>query len=540
MAGGSEGKQLQDCWRSRVLLTSTAVRCGAPRVPGACLRVILAFALLSGCAVGPDFVKPPPPPVNGYTRTGAGIDAGNQPKTHFIQDLDIPGQWWAIYHSAALNRLIEDAMAHNADLQAAQAALRVARENAAAQRGGFYPQLSGSFSGIGGDAGSEASSPLANNAPNYTLLTPQVAVSYTPDVFGLVRRENENLDALAEVQSYKLEATYLTLTSNVVTSAVQEAALRGQIKATKEIIKISQANLGVLRQQRDHGQIGPSDVLLQEAALAQVEQTLPPLERQLAQQRNLLTALAGRFPSDEIGETFTIASLHLPATLPVSLPSQLVEQRPDIKAAEANLHAASADVGVATARRLPLVSLTAGYGNAAERLATMFAPQTIAWQVGGSVTQPMFDGFSLYHKQKAAQAAFAQADAQYRSTVITAFQNVADVLRALEADARTYKAASAAETAAFKSLDITRKQLSAGQVSSIVLLNAQQTYLQASLVRVQAQAARLADTAALFQALGGGWWNRADVSPQTVADGPKSVKDYFVPKPPDFRSDTPR
>ncbi|HTJ03393.1 MAG TPA: efflux transporter outer membrane subunit [Methylovirgula sp.] len=496
--------------------------------------------MLSGCAVGPDFVKPPPPPVNGYTRTGAGIDAGNQPKTHFIQDLDIPGQWWGIYHSAALNRLIEDAMAHNADLQAAQAALRVARENAAAQRGGFYPQLSGSFSGIGGDAGSEASSPLANNAPNYTLLTPQVAVSYTPDVFGLVRRENENLDALAEVQSYKLEATYLTLTSNVVTSAVQEAALRGQIKATKEIIKISQANLGVLRQQRDHGQIGPSDVLLQEAALAQVEQTLPPLERQLAQQRNLLTALAGRFPSDEIGETFTIASLHLPATLPVSLPSQLVEQRPDIKAAEANLHAASADVGVATALRLPLVSLTAGYGNAAERLATMFAPQTIAWQVGGSVTQPMFDGFSLYHKQKAAQAAFAQADAQYRSTVITAFQNVADVLRALEADARTYKAASAAETAAFKSLDITRKQLSAGQVSSIVLLNAQQTYLQASLVRVQAQAARLADTAALFQALGGGWWNRGDVSPQTVADGPKSVKDYFVPKPPDFRSDTPR
>lgn len=536
-----EGEDLRDRWRARVLVASSAVRHGG-RAPAACLGAVFALALLSGCAVGPDFVKPPPPPVDGYARAagGGGIDATVPDHSNIVQNLDIPGQWWAIYHSTALNRLIEDAMAHNPDLQAAQAALRVARENAAAQRGGFYPQLSGSFSGIGGNVGSDASSPLANNAPNYTLLTPQVAVSYTPDVFGLVRRENENLDALAELQRYKLEATYLTLTSNVVTSAIQEASLRGQIKATKEIIKISEANLGVLRHQRDLGQIGNSDVLLQEAALAQVEQTLPPLERQLAQQRDLLTALAGRFPSDEINETFTTGSLHLPAKLPVSLPSQLVEQRPDIKAAEANLHAASADIGIATARRLPLVSLTASYGNAAERLSTMFAPQTIAWQVGGSVAQPLFDGFTLYHKQKAAQAAFAQADAQYRSTVITAFQNVADVLRALEADARTYKAAIAAETAAFKSLDITRKQLSAGQVSSIVLLNAQQTYLQASLVRVQAQAARLADTAALFQALGGGWWNRTDVSPQTVPGGPKSVKDYFVPKPPDFRSEEAR
>ncbi len=531
-------------WRARVLVALSAVRHGG-RAPAACLGAALVLALLPGCTVGPDFVKPPPPPVDGYARAphSGGIDAGvpdHHSNASIVQDLDIPGQWWAIYHSTALNRLIEDAMAHNPDLQAAQAALRVARENAAAQRGGFYPQLSGSFSGVGGNVGSEASSPLANNAPNYTLLTPQVSVSYTPDVFGLVRRETENLDALAELQRYRLEATYLTLTSNVVTSAIQEASLRGQIKATKEIIKISEANLGVLRHQRDLGQIGNSDVLLQEAALAQVEQTLPPLERQLAQQRDLLTALAGRFPSDEINETFTTGSLHLPAKLPVSLPSQLVEQRPDIKAAEANLHAASADIGIATARRLPLVSLTASYGNAAERLSTMFAPQTIAWQVGGSVAQPLFDGFTLYHKQKAAQAAFAQADAQYRSTVITAFQNVADVLRALEADARTYKAAIAAETAAFKSLDITRKQLSAGQVSSIVLLNAQQTYLQASLVRVQAQAARLADTAALFQALGGGWWNRTDVSPQTVANGPTSVKDYFAPKPPDFRSEEAR
>ncbi|MGO9135920.1 MAG: efflux transporter outer membrane subunit [Methylovirgula sp.] len=509
---------------------------GAARI-GIGLLLIGALAL-AGCTVGPNFDKPSVPPINGYSATALAIEPAapgpGMPSEQFVRDLDIPGQWWAIYHSQALNRLIEDAMAHNADLQAAQAALHVARETAAAQRGAFFPQLAGSFNGIGGSVGSDVSSPLASNAINYTLLTPQVSVSYAPDVFGLVRREVENLDALSEVRRYQLEATYLTLTSNVVAGAIQEASLRGQIAATKEIIKISHENVGLLRHLRDSGQIADADVLLQEAALAQLEQALPPLERQLAQQRDLLTALAGRFPSQEITEKFTIAGLKLPAELPVSLPSKLVEQRPDIKAAEANLHAASAAVGIAVANRLPLVNLTASYGNSSERLATLFTPQTVAWQVGGSVAAPLFDGFSLYHKQKAAQAAFAQADAQYRSTVITAFQNVADVLRALQADARTYKAALAAETAAWKSLDITRKQLSAGQVNSLVLLNAQQTYLQASLVRVQAQAARYADTAALFQALGGGWWNRADVSPETAAGGPHSVEDYIAPPQPDF------
>jgi NodT family efflux transporter outer membrane factor (OMF) lipoprotein len=503
------------------------------------LSPLFATLLLSGCAVGPDFLKPPAPPVSGYTKEplATNLAAGPAgPNEKFIRDLDIPGQWWAIYHSPGLNGLINDALAHNADLQAAQAALLLARENAAAQRGTFYPQLTGSFTGVGGNTGNSAAPLLADNSTAYTLLTPQVAVSYAPDVFGLVRREVENLDALAEVQRYQLEATYLTLTSNVVAGAIQEASLRGQIKATKDLIRISRANLDIFRHQRDLGQVAEADVLLQEAALAQIEQTLPPLERQLAQQRDLLTALAGRFPSEEINETFNIENLRLPANLPVSLPSQLVEQRPDIKAAEANLHAVTAQIGVAIANRLPLLNLTANYGSNSANLATLFAPTNVAWQVGGSVAQPLFDGFTLYHRQKAAQAAFAQADAQYRSTVIVAFQNVADVLRALQADARAYRAAVAAETVAWKSLDITRKQLSLGQISSLVLLNAQQTFLQASLMRVQAQAARYVDTAALFQALGGGWWNRNDVSPEAMANGPKSISDYIDPKPPNFRA----
>lgn len=513
-------------------LASAAVRGRSGlRVAGLC-STLVAF-ILSACAVGPDFHKPAAPNVTGYSRAplaretaAAGKAGGGQ---FLVSDLDIPGQWWAIFHSHPLNDLIEDALQHNADLQTAQAALRVAHENVAAQRGAFYPQVAGDFTGTGGKVGSEIASPLASNAIYYSLYTPQVTVSYTPDVFGRVRREVESDEALAEAQRFQLEATYLTLTSNIVAAAVQEASLRGQIAATEKIIAISKDNLKILRRQHDLGQIADSDVLLQEAALAQVEQTLPPLERQLAQQRNLLTALAGRFPNQEIAQKFTLAGLRLPRELPVSLPSKLVEQRPDVRAAEANLHSASALVGVAIANRLPVVNLTGNFGYSSSSMATLFAPQATMWAVTGSAAQTIFDGFSLYHKEKAAEAAFDQAATQYRSTVITAFQNVADVLRALEADARTLKAAVAAEVAAEKSLDITRKQLALGQVNNLALLDAQRTYLQASLVRVHAQAARYADTAALFQALGGGWWNRSDVTAAAAASGPTSISEFLLP-----------
>ncbi len=320
----------------------------------------------------------------------------------------------------------------------------------------------------------------------------------------------ELLEAQTEQQRFQLEATYLTLTSNVVAAAIQEASLRAQIEATKKIVAIETNLLGLLRRQLSLGQVAGGDVALQEAALAQAEETLPPLEKQLAQQRDLLTALAGRYPSDEVVQKFTLASLKLPSDLPVSLPSQVVEHRPDVKAASANLHSASASVGVAMANRLPLISLSANTGSSPANFAYLFNPPTLFYALAGNVEQSIFDGFTLYHKQKAAEAALEQADAQYRGTVITAFQNVADLLRALQADARALKAAAAAEAAAKTSLDITRKQMLLGAVNFLALLNAEQTYLQAVLARVQAEAGRYADTAALFQALGGGWWNRDD------------------------------
>jgi len=501
---------------ARALARSAVRNGGKLRISGG--AACLTMTLLAGCAVGPDFLEPAAPDVTGYTKeplkassasAGSGLGQGQR----FVQDLDIPGLWWATFHSRPLNDLIEDALKHNADLQTAQAALRVAYQNAEAQKGAFWPQVGGNYNSQSIKVAAEVSPPGSTPGDYLRLHTFQLEVAYAPDVFGLVRREVESTEALTAVQQYQLEATYLTLTSNVVAAAVQEASLRGQIEATRKIIKIENDLLGLLKRQQALGQVAVADVLVQEAALAAVELLLPPLEKQLALQRDLLTALAGRYPSNEIEEKFTLASLKLPHELPVSLPSALVEHRPDVKAAEATLHSASAAIGVAIANRLPLVNLTATVATSATNWGLLFIEPTSAYLLVASATQPLFDGFSLYHKQKAAEAAYDQAEAQYRSTVITAFQNVADSLRAIQADARELKAAVHAEDTALKSLNIVRKQAELGQVNSLAILNAQQTYLTALLTRVQAQASRFADTAALFQALGGGWWNRMDVAP---------------------------
>jgi len=294
----------------------------------------------------------------------------------------------------------------------------------------------------------------------------------------------------------------------VVAAAVQEASLREQIAATKEIIDISSKSLQLLRRQLALGYVAGLDVAAQEAAFAQVQQTLPPLQKQWEQSRNLLATLSGRFPSDYPEENCELATLHLPQDLPVSLPSKLVEQRPDVRAAAEQLHAASAQIGVAIANRLPQFTIGAAYGGVATDFTKMFAAANPYWLVGGNVAQTLFAGGTLLHRERAAEAAFEQAAAQYRSTVLTAFQNVADTLYALQSDAESLKAAVAAERATKVTLDLALKQQQFGYISYLPLLSAQQAYQQALIIRVQAQANRFADTAALFQALGGGWWNR--------------------------------
>jgi NodT family efflux transporter outer membrane factor (OMF) lipoprotein len=482
---------------------------------------LLAIAVaLTGCAVGPDFERPRAPDVLGYTpealpgqTTATDVKGGEAQR--FVQGLDIPGQWWTLFRSEALNSLVGQALENNPTLPAAEAALRQAWENVYAEQGAFFPTVLASFSPSRNKTATGAlSAASASGNPFYSLYTAQVAVSYMPDVFGGTRRQVESLMATAEFQRYQLEAAYLTLTSNVVAAAVQEASLRGQIAATEEIIKIESASLDILRKQFQLGQVAGLDVAAVEATLAQAQATLPPLQKQLAVQRDLLTALIGRFPSQQPAEKFELASLHLPPELPVSLPSKLVEQRPDVQSAEAQLHAASASIGVAVAARLPQFTLTPSAGLASNQIDTMFmTPGTAFWTLVGTVTQTVFDAGILLHKERAAVAAFDEAAAMYRSTVITAFQNVADALHAVQSDAETLKAAVAAESAAFKSLEIARRQLQLGAISYLGLLTAQTTYQTALIALVQAQAARYADTAALFQALGGGWWNREDVAP---------------------------
>lgn len=488
------------------------------RCPGFLPTVALA-TLLAGCAVGPNFSRPAVPD-GGYTREplpGATVSTpvpGGEAQ-RFIEGMDIPRQWWTLFRSEPLNALIIEALQNNPDLQAAQAALRVARETVLAQQGVYFPSVTGSFTPSRQKTPTAAVAPTAaSGEATFNLFTAQVAVSYTPDVFGLNRRTVEGLAAQAEAQRFQVEATYLTLTANLVVAAVQEAAVRSQIEATQEIITIGRALLESLRLQKALGRIAEADVAAQEAALAQAEASLPPLQKQLAVQRDLLTALMGRLPSEEPTERFELAGLTLPQELPVSLPAQLVEQRPDVRAAEANLHAASAQIGVAIANRLPNVTLTASDGSAANKISQLFTPGTGLWSIAASLLQPVLDGGTLLHKERAARAAFDQAAAQYRSTIITACQNVADTLHALQTDAAAVQATARAEQAATRSLEIARKQLELGAVNYPTVLIAQQTYVQARLALVQAQASRYADTAALFLALGGGWWNRSDVAPE--------------------------
>ncbi len=429
----------------------------------------------------------------------------------FAKGSDISRDWWTLFHSDALNELIDESLANNHDLKAAQAALSVARENVLAQRGVYYPSVTAGFSATRQRQSGQIAPTLNSNIFLFNLFTPQVTVSYVPDVFGLNRRTVESLTAQEEEVRYQTVATYTTLTSNVVVTAIQLASVQTQIAATRQLIDINTHMLQILQYQFDKGYASRLDVAAQESQLAQVAATLPPLLKQSAQLRDLLAVLVGRFPNLAPDEKLELSSLELPRDLPVSLPSALVAQRPDVLQAEANMHDASAKIGVAIANRLPNIVLTANAGSSAAALDQLFTTGTGFWGVGADLTAPLFQGGTLLHQERAAKAAYVQAAEQYRSTVLTAFQNVADTLTALEQDAEALKAAAAAADAAKVTLDLAQRQLQDGYAGYLALLNAEQNYQQGLINLVQAQANRYADTAALFQALGGGWWHRAEL-----------------------------
>lgn len=503
---------------------------------------LAASVLLSGCAAGPDYVRPARAPAAGFAETPLPVSTAAAPvrggaAQHFLAARTVQADWWTQFRSPALDALIAEAFAASPTLAAAEAALRSAQENTAAQQGAFWPTVNASYApsrtkiaanlggnspGVQGDGSvisTTVHTPAAQggtgpyNAPvTYTFHTAQLTVGYTADVFGANRRQVEALGAQADYQALQLEAAYTTLAANLVGAAIQEALLREQIALTQELIAGNEQSVELVQRQKKAGFASALDVTLQEGALIQAQQLLVPLTRQLAQTRNLLRVLTGKAPDATLAQTFAAGSLTLPLDLPLSLPSQLVEQRPDVRAAEELVRAANAQLGIATANRLPQFSIDATLGGAASHVSQMFWSSGTFFNLVGNIVQPIFDGGALKHRQRGAAQALEQARAQYQATVLTAFQNVADTLRALHADADALQAAFAAQQNTRAALALIRRQLTRGYVDRLALIGAEQSDRQAALNVAQAQSARLGDTAALFQALGGGWRGQETVA----------------------------
>jgi NodT family efflux transporter outer membrane factor (OMF) lipoprotein len=495
----------------------------------------MAAALAASCAVGPRYHTPAAPADAGYAPTplpqssaSSAVHGGEEQR--LISGRDIPFEWWQLFQSPALNALVERAFKANPTIAAAQAALVQAQELVYAQRGFFFPTIDANYNferqklagnlAIDNAPGTEGNGdnlnpPVQNltTTPHteplfYNFHTAQLTVGFVPDVFGANWRQVESLAAQRDAQRFALEATYITLACNVAAAAIQEASLRAQIAAVEQIIGADTRSLQILRDQFRLGFAMRIDVEAQQTALAQAEATLPPLQKQLEQTRDLIRALAGNLPNQDVPETFELDALQLPPELPLSLPARIIQQRPDVRAAEAQLHAANAQVGVAVAAMLPQFSITGVLGGNADEFAWMFRHGGPFWSLVGNVTQPIFQGGTLLHRKRAADDALTQAAAQYQSSVLTAYQNVADTLHASLSDADELASNVREETAARVTYDLTRRQMEVGYVNYLTLLSAQTAYQQALLTRVQAQAMRYGDTVALFQALGGGWWNR--------------------------------
>jgi len=498
-----------------------------PRLTLATL-VLPSLAALCGCAVGPNFHRPTAPPDAGFTAeplpqvtASADVHAGDAQRLVIGQDVAF--RWWQAFGSPALDSLVEQAFRANPTVTAGQAALRQAQELVYAQRGYFFPSVAADYAferqQVEGNVATSSAPGVQGNGQNltpggpaqpliYNYHTAELTVGFTPDVFGSNRRKVESLAAQAQMQRFELAATYLTLASNVVAAAIQEASIRAQIAAVRQIIDYNEKSLQVVRDRYDQGYAMRIDVAAEEAQLAQAKALLPPLRKQLEQTRDLLRALVGKLPNQELEQTFELSSLKLPKDLPLSLPSKIIEQRPDVRAAEEQMRSANAQVGVAIAAMIPQFSISGAVGGGANEFSWMFRSGGPFWNVIAGVTQPLFAGGTLLHSKRAADQTLLQAAAQYQETVLTAYQNVADTLHALIADADELAAADAAERAAKVTLELTHEQMQDGFVDYLADLAAQVTYQQALLALVQAQSTRFGDTAALYQALGGGWWNR--------------------------------
>ena len=490
------------------------------------------MVLCAGCAVGPDFEGPKAPTTTRLTatdlpsETAGGEQDNDRPQRFFFPSLPTD-RWWRSFASPTIDELVDRALARNQTVAAARASLTQAQELAAAQRSPFYPSVQASYSPNRGRAADFVSSPLSSNASLYSLHTAQLSVGYVADVFGGNRRLAEAADAQTESQWQQLRAARISLTSNVVNAALQVASVRDQLAATERIATIADQQLKLLEVQRRLGAAPGAAVFAQEVVLRQSEANAAALKKQLAQQRDLLAILVGTLPGEFSTDVPELSSLRLP-DVPLILPAVLIDQRPDVRTAEAQVHVANAQVGAAIANLLPQISLTANLGSSALTFGQLFHAGTLAWSVGANVIQPIFQGGQLVHRKRAADAQLEVSLAQYESTVLAAFQNVADTLEAVRFDAEQYQASSRQQLAAAASLRIARRQVELGDISYLLLLNAETASLQAEISKVQASSSRFSDVVAMYQSLGGDWLDHPGPTSQSR---PEPGQDNVIASP---------
>jgi NodT family efflux transporter outer membrane factor (OMF) lipoprotein len=476
--------------------------------------LLIVPLLFAGCAVGPDFRSPAPPATNRYTPPAETPAADGDGPASTQQTLAVGEKvaidWWTLFRSQDLDSVVKQAIDGSPTLAGAKERLTQAREAVAAASSALYPNVA-----VGAGATREKVSftqfGLPPNVfpvpPNFNLFQVGATAGYTLDVFGGTRRRIEQQVALADLQRDQLDAAYWALTGNTVVQAVQIATLRAQLKALGDVIEIDRQNLDLVRKERDAGAVPDSDVVSAESQFAQDQTLLPQYEQQLSVARHALAVLLGRAPGEWSPPDFELSALTLPEQLPVTLPSELVRQRPDIQAAEAQLHAASAAIGIATAQLYPAITLSADISSSALQAHELFNPAGLAWSIAAGITEPVFDGGKRRAERRAALAAFRASAADYQQTVLHAFGQVADILQALEHDARLVSAQQHALEMASESVRLQRISYTRGGTGLINLLDAQRQYQQALLGYAHAQAMRYQDTTQLLVAMGGGWWN---------------------------------
>jgi len=501
--------------------------------------ISIAIAIfLTACAVGPDFKTPPSPVVEHYS------NELNQPANaleltlsdditskvpQLLQSQTIPAQWWQLFESDKLEQLIQRSLKASPTLQVAEARLQASRETFAANTGSIlYPTIDGSLSTTRQKISGAS---FGSKSFMFSLQNASLDMSYSLDPAGGGRRFLELSRAQVEYEIIQLHAARITLVSNIITSVIQEASLRDQISALMEMIDAQKKQLELSEQKFEIGVISKTEVLSQRASLAQTRTQLPGLQQSLSQTRHQLATLSGELPSQAILPEFHLDELTFPHQIPVTLPSRLTRQRPDIRASEALLHQASAQIGVATANLYPSLTLTGSYGSETSRIADLFSAGTSVWGIGAGLLQPIFHGGELQAKKRAAVASYQQAAAQYRQDVLVAFQDVADVLLALEMDSKKLTLQQQAETFSSETYDLIHAQYQQGAASYLDLLNAQSQYQQSRINLLQARAALYTDTAALMFALGGGWWNDEPISVQKSEHVKKiPIKSVLLPE----------